>query len=283
MAFPSLPHFETQQFGAVDFEGQYVPCAFGGAPGQLTAFILLDGVCRIVGIPVENEIERILTNHLLVDGLGLVSFPAIGEDGKAFRSEQPAISLMRLHTWLALIPPETIESDELRQKLVNTQLHFSNVVYAFFGRRLLPQEIRAEDDPYVNTDRKRLYDALETAGQLDTRLTSVEEQVKQLSIAISAGEAGDYITADQQEQLRAMMDILGNRYEIKHGKGTRGKLIEDIKEQHDFRFYNSVMKKTWPGIVRDLVFRFRQLNPKGTPLPPVFRIAQESVEQASLF
>jgi len=280
---PEIPRFETHQYGAVDFEGQHVPCAFGGEPGNYTSFVLVEGVCQIIGIPVENEIARIQENHLLSDGLFLVSFPMLNESGKTIRSEQPAISLMRLHTWLALIPPDIVSSDEMRTKLAATQKHFSDVVYAYFGRRILPPEIRAEDDPYISGERKKLYDMLEAASTMDNRLTTVEGKVEELMIAISAGEEGDNISADQQEQLRAMMDMLSNRYEQKHGKGTRGALINDVKRTHNFRFYNGVTKKAWPGLVRDCVSRFRQLNPVGIPLPRVFQIALDSVGQKTLF
>jgi hypothetical protein len=278
-----LPHFETQQYGAVDFEGQHVPCAFGGQPGMLTAYILVEGVCQIIGIPVEGEIARIQSNHLLSDGLGMVSFPMLTEEGKTIRSNQPAISLMRLHTWLALIPPDIVSSDKMRDKLIATQTHFTDVVYAYFGRRILPAEIRTEDDPYIDPDRKKLYDMLESASRFDDRLSKVEGKVEELLIAISTGEEGDYISADQQEQLRAMIDLISNRYEQKHGKGTRGTLISDIKQQHNFRFYNGVTKKAWPALVRDCVSRYRQLSPSGSPLPRVFQIALDSVEQKSLF
>lgn len=280
---PPIPRFETHQYGAVDFEGQHVPCAFGGEPGNYTAFILVEGVCQIIGIPVESEISRIQENHLLSDGLFMVSFPMLNEAGKTIRSEQPAISLMRLHTWLALIPPGSVSSDEMRTKLSATQKHFTDVVYAYFGRRILPPEIRAEDDPYMDMERKKLYDMLEAASHFDNRLATVEGKVEELMIAISAGEEGDTISADQQEQLRAMMDMLCNRYEQKHGKGTRGALINDVKRSHNFRFYNGVIKKDWPGLVRDLVFRFRHLNPAGTTLPRVFQMALNSAEQKSLF
>jgi hypothetical protein len=214
----------------------------------------------------------------------------LNAEGKTVRSSQPAISLQRLHTWLALIPPDAVTSDTLREKLINTQENFTDVVYAYFGRRILPEELRAEDDPYLNKRRKKLYDLLEEASKVDERLSTMEgkvddlhSKVDQLSIAISAGDEGDNINADQQEQLKAMIDILSNRYEKKRGKGTRGALINDIKAQHNFRFYNSVPKKIWPTLVRDCVQRFRQLNPKGTALPRVFQIALNSIEQQSLF
>ncbi len=278
-----IPHFKTHQYGAVDFEGQHVPCAFGGEPGMFTAYILIEGVCQIIGIPVEREIERIQNHHLLSDGLGMVSFPMLTPDGKTIRSDQPAISLMRLHTWLALIPPDSLPGEEMRQKLAATQKHFTDVVYAYFGRRILPPEIRAEDESYIDPDRKKLYEMLEAASRFDERLSNIEGKVEELIIAISAGEEGDNISADQQEQLRAMIDMIGNRYEQKHGKGTRGTLINDLKQRHNFRFYNGVTKKAWPALVRDCVARYRQLSPAGAPLPRVFQMALESVEQKPLF
>ncbi len=278
-----IPDFETHQYGAVDFEGQHVPCAFGGEPGMFTAYVLLEGVCQIIGIPVEREVERIQNNHLLSDGLGMVSFPMLTTDGKTIHSDQPVISLMRLHTWLALIPPDIVSSDDMRQKLADTQKHFTDVVYAYFGRRILPPEIRAEDDPYINPDRKKLYEMLEAASNFDNRLSTLEGKVEGLIIAISAGEAGDIISADQQEQLRAMIDLISSRYEQKHGKGTRGTLINDLKQRHNFRFYNGVTKKAWPALVRDCAARFLQLSPAGAPLPRVFQMALDSIEQKSLF
>lgn len=286
----SLRRFNADQYGAVDFEGQHVPCAFGGQPGQMTALILVQGVCQIMEIPVETEIERIRGNHLLSDGLFLVPFLAVNEAGKPAPVEYPAITLTRLHTWLAMIPPESVANEAMRQKLVHTQQDLTDVVYAYFGRRLLPQEIRAEDDRYLDAGRKEWYDRLEAVSRLDQRLTSAEQslhdlsdQVDRLSIAISAGEGGENITADQQEMLRAMMDLLSARYEAKHGKGTRGALIRDIKDRHNFRFYNTVSKKSWPGLVRDCVARFHSLNPAGTPLPRVFQIALNTFTQDALF
>ncbi|MHC1733380.1 MAG: phage antirepressor N-terminal domain-containing protein [Bacteroidales bacterium] len=285
-----IKYFETSQYGAVDFEGCHVPCAFGGEPGEFTAFILIQGVCQIIGLPVEEEIARIQGSHLLKDGLFMVSFPTVGEDGKTTRRDFHVITLQRLHTWLALIPPESVDNEDMKQKLIVTQKELSDVVYAYFGRRILPQEIRAEDDRYLQPDRKALYEKLEEASQLGDRLNYVTQQLGQLServnrlaITISVGEESENITADQQEQLKAMVDVLAHRYEEKHGKGTRGAMINDLKAQHNFRFYNTVSKDAWAGLVRDCIQRFRFLNPRGTPLPRVFQIALDGIEQGSLF
>jgi hypothetical protein len=150
--------------------------------------------------------------------------------------------------------------------------------------------MRTEDDPYLNPVQKQLYDKLEEAGQIADRLNQVEgqvgtltEKVERLMITLSAGGEADNIDADQQEQLKAMIDILSHRYEEKHGKGTRGRLINDLKDQHGFRFYNTVRRQDWPALVRDCAQRFRQMHPGGTPLPRVFQLALQSVEQAALF
>lgn len=90
--------------------------------------------------------------------------------------------------------------------------------------------------------RKRLYDAFETASQFDNRLTDVEKKLEEISVSVSAGSGGENISADQQEQFKAMIDMISNRYEKRHGKGTRGTLIQAIKEQHNFCFFNTVSK-----------------------------------------
>lgn len=283
MAENPIPRVESSQFGAVEFEGQHVPCAFAGRPGEYTAYVLLSGVCQVAGIPVEVELGRIQSNHLLADGLALIRFPQVDPQGNTVWAERPAISLMRLHAWLAMIPPLSVESGPMRARLEATQRHLTDVVYAYFGRRLLPSEIREEHDRYLDPDRKALYDALEAAARLDRRLTDVEKRLDELTLAISAGAGGEYIGADQQEQLKAMIDMIANRYEEKHGKGTRGPLIQAIKEQHNFRFFNTVSRSAWPGLVKDLCGRYQQLTPRGASLPRVFQLALNSVQQSALF
>ena len=102
----SIPRFQASQFGAVYFEGEYIPCAFGGDPGHFTAFVVIEGVCRMIGISYETELARIKEHHLLNDGLFRVPFNTVSSAGKLETTEYPAITLTRLHTWLALIPPE---------------------------------------------------------------------------------------------------------------------------------------------------------------------------------
>ena len=285
-----IPRFASDQYGFVEFEGEIIPCAFGGEPGQLTALIMLNGVCQLIGMPVEGEVARIQNNHLLRSGLYLVPFQFVDSEGKIIKRDSPAISLTRLHTWLALIPPETVPEESMRRKLEGMQQELADLVYWYFGRRLLPQEIRDEDDPYIDEARRNIFVKIEEAGQLSDRLASVEGEVEnlknwvsRLSITISAGEAGDSINADQQEQLKAMIDILARQYEQKHGKGTRGELIGELKKRHNFRFYNSVPKGEWDALVRDCIHLFRQLYPKGSSLPRVFELALNSVAQDKLF
>ncbi len=285
-----IPVFRADQYGVVDFENENIPCAFGGEPGKFTVFIMLQGVCQAVGLPMEPEIERIQGHHLLRDGLYLVPFQFMSAEGKITVRNVHAITLTRLHTWLAMIPPESVTDETMRRKLIATQQELTDVIYAYFGRRLLPQEIRAEDEPYLDETRRQMYAKLEEAARLGDRLAGVEgvvqslkQQVDRLSIAISAGEAGENINADQQEQLKAMVDILARRYEEKHGKGTRGTLISGLKERHDWRFFNSVPKRAWEPLVKDCVQIFRSLHPKGTPLPRVFELAMQSFSQDKLF
>ncbi len=285
-----IPHFSTDQYGVVEFEGESIPCAFGGEPGRFTAFIMIQGVCQVIGIPDENEISRIQGHHLLQDGLFQVPFQFMDARGKISSRDVPAITLTRLHTWLAMIPPDLVPDEVIRRKLVVTQKELSDVIYAYFGRRLLPQEIRAEDDPYIDETRRQVYEKIEEASRLGDRMKSIEgdmqdlkKQVDRLMVTISAGEAGDNINADQQEQLKAMVDILSRRYEEKHGKGTRGALINELKERHNWRFFNSVPKGSWGPLVQDCVHLFHQMNPQGTQLPRVFELALQSISQNRLF
>jgi hypothetical protein len=286
----SLPHYRAENYGIVAFEEDQIPCAFGGEPGRFQVFILVQGICQAIGISAEAEIERIQKHHLLKDGLYLIPFQFMDEEGRVTTRAVPAITLMRLHTWLAMIPPDVVMDERLRAKLVHTQKDLADVIYGYFGRRLLPEAMRAEEEPYLTPELRAWYRRLEEAANLGERVAGIaseveglKKQVDRLSIVVSAGEAGDDINADQQEQLKAMVDILSRRYEDKHGKGTRGALINGLKERHNWRFFNAVPKSAWPGLVQECVHMFRQMHPPGTPLPRVFELAQQSLHQNRLF
>ena len=286
----SIPRFQASQFGAVYFEGEYIPCAFGGDPGHFTAFVVIEGVCRMIGISYETELARIKEHHLLNDGLFRVPFNTVSSAGKLETTEYPAITLTRLHTWLALIPPDSVPDGDMRHKLETVQKELTDVLYAYFGRPLLPEDMRAEDDRYLSDEKRAFYQQIEEAYHLTNRLDTLDEnvgelraQVDKLRIAVLSAEEGETIDKDQQEMLRAMIDILARQYQEKHGQGTYYEIEKGLKERYNWRYYKSVPNKVWAPMVRECAAIFRQLFPKGTKLPRVFDLALQSTDQAKLF
>ena len=90
---------------------------------------------------MEEELGRIQGNHLIADGLFIIPFGILDSSGKTHMEDFPALSLTRLHTWLALIPAESVADEALRQKLVITQKELTDLIYGYFGRTIMPVEM----------------------------------------------------------------------------------------------------------------------------------------------
>lgn len=286
-----IPRFTASvHYGSVKFEDLTLPCAYGGQPGLFTAFILVEGICTGLGIGLEQELERIQSKKLLSNGLFLVPFPTADAHGKVSSADYPAITLSRLHTWLALIPPEVVTSPEQRQKLENMQQELADVLYGYFGRPLLPPDMRAEEESYLSESERQFYRSLEEASQLPGRVNDLENQVRDLSekiqrftLRFEENESEEKINSDQQEQLRAMISMLGRKYQEKHGQGTFGLVETNLKKDHNFQYYKDIPTKKWPAIVRDCVRIYHTLYGSTASLPRVFELAQLSAQQKSLF
>jgi len=290
MAETPTKRFTAVQYGSLTFEEVVIPCAFGGQPGSFTAFIMIEGICGGLGIDPAVEIARIQSEELLADGLYMVPFTYVDERGKPAASDFHAITLSRFHTWLGMIPSSSVPDPAKREKLRTMTAELVDVLYGYFGRPLLPPDMRAEEDAYLSDTARSFYQGLEEASQLPGKVNALEKeyqklrgQVEGLVVRLDEIEGDDKIGVDQQQWLRAMFDILGRRYQEKHGQGTYAEVEERMKRQYDFRFYRSVKKSVWPALVRDCIQTHYMLFGRATRLPPVFEKALKDISQDSLF
>jgi len=286
---PITRRFSASQYGIVDFEGAAIPCAFGGEPGHFTALVMIEGICQVIGVDFERELERIQAHHLLERGLYLVPYQ-FTEQGKHVIEDCPSITLTRLHTWLAEIPPASIADAAMRAKLTSMQDELTDLIYGYFGRPLLPSGMLAEDEKYLDDKSRQFYDLVQSARETKERIDQLEDavgslrgQVESISMTVNSYEEGEHIEKEQQERLRAMIDLLSRKYQEKHGQGTYDTVLQELKKRFDFRYYKAVKKETYPDLVRECVNIFRSLHPKGTPLPQVFKLALTDIEQSRLF
>lgn len=285
-----IPRFTAVQYGSVSFENIDIPCAFGGEPGRFNAFILIEGVCHGIGIDPQGEIERIKENEILAGGLFMVPFASVDEEGQRSVRDFPAITLSRLHTWLALIPSDLAPTEEMRTKLRNMKMELVDVLYGYFGRPLLPPDMRAEEETYLTPSQREFYKKLEEAAELPGRVNQMQgelhdlrDEVKRLTMRFGDLESGEHIDVDQQEQLRAMIGILARKYQEKNGPGTYGDIEKRLQKDHNFHYYKAIRVEEWPGIVRDCVQIYYSLFGRTSRLPRVFEMAQNSANQKSLF
>jgi hypothetical protein len=290
MTEKSIKRFAAVQYGSLTFEEVVIPCAFGGQPGSFTAFIMVEGICSGLGIDAGAEVARIQGEELLTDGLYMVPFTYVDKNGRPAAADFHAITLSRFHTWLGMIPSNIVPDMEKRDKLRVMKAELVDVLYGYFGRPLLPPDMRAEEDAYLSDTARSFYKELEEASQLPGKVNALEQEYEQLRgkvegliIRLDEIEGDDKIGVDQQQWLRAMIDILARRYQEKHGQGTYAEVEERLKQEYDFRYYRSVKKNTWPALVRDCIQTHYLLFGRATRLPPVFEKALKDISQDSLF
>ena len=91
----SISRFRSDQYATVEFEGGHNTCYFGGEPGKLTVFIMIQGVCQIVGLSTDEG---------AVDDKNLSSFM----DGKFRRLNPKRLSTCHLFSLTNFEAPHMI-------------------------------------------------------------------------------------------------------------------------------------------------------------------------------
>jgi hypothetical protein len=270
LANPGIPSLDALKYGAVLVEGQVIPCCIGT---NSMVYIPIAGVCGAIRIPVESEIERIQSNLSLSKGLAKLPFQVQDNDGKVVNIMLDSISITRLHTWLLQIPAGVVPDEETRNRLVVMQDRLADVIYAYLGRPILPDEFRETMERPMPDDLKALFAAMEKVVNLEEGLDAVSQRVKMLEVALSlSAPTGSFIDKRQQEVYRQIIGIVGKEYEKKH-PGQFGEVEKRLKEQFDFVFYKVIKAEQWENVIRSLLATYQSLVPAGTPVPQIFKDA----------
>ena len=259
------------QNGQAQIEGIQINCAVGE---NLHVYIPIVQICYALQIPYEIEEERILSNAALVNGTVMMEFSGI-ENGKEVRRLFLSINLTRLHTWLAGIPTESVPEISLRSKLAALQNNLADLVYAYFGRPLMPTDILAEQETNLPEETKKRYATIEQLQQAETTLADLQDRVVELEVIIAGKEVGDFITRQQRQQFKKMVNHLGKILEEK----VTGDILhvhQALKEQFKYDSYKVITVEEWPVIVNFCAQWFRRLSPPGKPLPSHFQIVQQN-------
>jgi hypothetical protein len=269
---------QVTQYGSALIEGQVIPCCIGR---DLMIYVPVIGVCEAIGIPVEAEIERISGLHALRQGLKRVPFRMRSAQGGELETREiAAISFTRLHTWLSGIPTGQVADEDMRARLAAMQEHLADLIYAYMGRPLIPDELRQTQERALPEEQQQLYASMEQVAKLqdqlnvtDEALEKVSHRVKTLEVALSfSAPGGSFIDKKQQEIYRAMIGIVGKLYAQK-GRGQFEDIEANLKRDFDFTFYKVIRAEQWEPIVRSLTQTYKALVPPGAPIPQIFQDA----------
>jgi len=188
------------RYGQAIIEGASISCAVGE---NLLIYIPVMEICSAIRVPLENEEKRILESSSLRKGAVVMEFVVI-EKGKESPRAFLSINLTRLHTWLAGIPAERVANLQARARLEAMQDNLADLVYAYFGRPLMPPDLLSEQETSLAEETKKRYATLEELQKAETTLTDLEGRINQIEVIISSKRVGDFVTRDQREQFRRL-------------------------------------------------------------------------------
>ncbi len=258
------------QYGRAVIEGESITCAVGE---NLYIYIPIREVCNAIQLSPEAEEQRVLENSSLRKGVVLMDFVVL-EGGRESTRAFLSINLTRLHTWMAGIPADRIDDPQLRTRLETLQDDLADLVYAYFGRPLMPPDLLAEQETGLSQETQNRYATLDALQKTESALADLEGRMDQLEVIVAGKQMGDFITREQREQFRVMTVILGKTLQEK-GVGDIMHVHRELKDQFKFPSFKVITVDEWPAIVKYCQQWYKRISPPGKPLPSAFRIVEQ--------
>jgi hypothetical protein len=254
------------------FEGQILPCVLAD---DLNIYIPIAPVCDILGIGATPQAQHIRRHRSLRKGLALFEFEVRHGETATRRQKLNAISLTRFHTWLSHIAVDELKNEAARSSLEKMQDNLADVIYAYFGRPVMPKDVLAEKEGSLAPDLRTFYEGIEQARQARQlaesaidRLAALEDRLDGLEVRI-APRLEEFITPDQQRQFIRIVNILGDLLKKKN-KGDIPTVHNGLKDQFGFTSYKLIPAGNFPAILQFCAQWYARLTPPGTPLPEEF-------------
>lgn len=270
------PHLIVRQYATILIDRTRVPCAI---TDRMYVYIPVLGVCEVIGIDAEKEEQRIQNDPALSEGLAYLPF-SLRIEGHEFQSfEIACINLTRLHTWLWGIQLKDVSEGEMRSKLLVFKRELADLAYAYYGRPMLSQDIKAEEQQYLTEEQQSRFAILDEQYHTD-HPTVVEEHPDQepeqgLTVVVSSeAPQVEFIDNDQGRVYRDMIGILGKLAQRKKIPGDKRKGFERVeaglKETFGFTYYWAIPAYQWEAIVRHCIQVYQGYAGRDAPLPPIF-------------
>ncbi len=254
-----FPHLSVRQYASVVIDGIRIPCAI---TDQLFVYIPILGVCEVIGINSETEESRIQKDPALNEGLAYLPF-SLRVAEKTFHEEEIAcINLTRLHTWLWGIDLEAVPNETTRAKLLVFKRELADLAYAYYGRPMLPPDLKAEGQQFLTEEQSSRFEILEKQYLEDHPVGSEEAPEKGFTVAVSSEPPSvEFIDDAQGKMYRDMIGILGRlaeRKKVPNDKRKGYQRVEaGIKEEFGFTYYWTIPAGQWEAIVRHCIQVYR--------------------------
>lgn len=266
-------HLKVRQYASVVIDGIRIPCAI---TDQLFVYIPVLGICDVVNVDSAKEEARIQKDPALNEGLAYLPF-SLRDAENAFHEEEIAcINLTRLHTWLWGIDLEAVPNENTRQKLLVFKRELADLAYAYYGRPMLPADLKAEGQQFLTEEQSSRFEILEKQYLEDHPVSEAPEPG--LTVAVSSEPPSvEFIDEAQGKMYRDMIGVLGRLAEKKKNPNDKRKGYQRVeaglKEEFNFTYYWTIPAGQWEAIVKHCIQVFRGYAGPNTPIPPIFDAA----------
>ena len=274
MNVPEFPRLNVRQYASVVIEGIRIPCAI---TDQLFVFIPILGVCEVVGIDSTIEEARIQKDQALYEGLAYLPFSFRATQDAFHYEEIACINLTRLHTWLWSIDLDSVPDDPMRQKLLIFKRELADLAYAYYGRPMLPSDLKAESQQFLSPEQASRFEILEDQYHADHPIDEDDPDSSKapgITVAVSSEPLSvEFIDEAQGKIYRDIIGILGRLAEKKKIPNDKRKGYQRVegglKEEFGFTYYWTIPADQWEAIIRHCIQVFRGYAGPNTPIPPI--------------
>jgi len=271
---------------------QQIPFIFYGEqfPGYMHTngnwYLVIDDICRPLGIDANGQMQRIKRDQALTDGIKIITVDTDYKDGSR-KKEKSAMDLRYLPYWLGTIDANRIK-EEHRAKVILFKKEFALAAWDFFRSDIISKDVLAEMDAHLS-EREQQYhqimDDLRTTRQkLDLLSGKTEEELHRVNGQLSDvyGRIGILETSligkiiINSAQAKWISDMIAIVAESAAEKNKKKSLSQHFSEvQIDFKttfgihIYSVLPENMLEAAASYLAGRWSRNNP-GLPVPPIF-------------
>lgn len=237
-------------------------------------------ICGTLRVHPGAQIRRILRDESMDGGMRMVEFAhyPYGDEGEYRPRTVQALRLDLLPYFLGGIDTNRIDDPVRRKEVVRFKKEFQYRAWAAFRSEILGEDVLAELDAYLPPEQQAYLQSMDYAQTLRQDNEENKRRIKRLEDTVQRIEAKllatNTLNAQQIKQAQTMISLVAKQIERKGLPDPYGQVHGGIREEFGVGSYAQIPEDQFPHLRDWLAQWFRQLTPKGTALPGIFKTEQ---------